>query len=70
MCSGSHDHQMHVCAVYHAIYMECVGVEELKCKLALLFGIQAAHIGHIYMIGPSGIHILVNDEVLLMINNE
>ncbi|XP_076437440.1 transcription factor CP2-like isoform X2 [Babylonia areolata] len=51
-------------SVYHAIYMECVSVQELKCKLASLFGIQASHIGDIFMIGPSGIHILVTDEVL------
>ena len=54
---------MCVCAVYHAVYMDCVGVEELKCKLALLFGIQASQIGDIFMLGPSAIHIMVTDEV-------
>ena len=52
-----------MCAVYHAVYMDCVGIEELKCKLALLFGIQASQIGDIFMLGPSAIHIMVTDEV-------
>ena len=43
--------------------MDCVGIEELKCKLALLFGIQASQIGDIFMLGPSAIHIMVTDEV-------
>ncbi|KAL8565798.1 hypothetical protein ACOMHN_066197 [Nucella lapillus] len=51
--------------VYHAIYMELVNVAELRSKLASLFGIQASHIADIYMIGPSAIHIMVTDEVLL-----
>ena len=50
-------------AVYHALYMDCVGVEELKSKLASLFAIQASQIGDIFMQGPSAIHILVTDEV-------
>lgn len=50
-------------AVYHAVYMDCVGVDELKSKLACLFGIQSHQIGDIFMQGPSGIHIMVTDEV-------
>ncbi|XP_070174610.1 transcription factor CP2-like isoform X2 [Littorina saxatilis] len=51
-------------SVYHAVYMDCVGVVELKCKLASLFGIQATQIGDIFMLGPSSIHVMVTDEVL------
>ncbi|XP_025082076.1 transcription factor CP2-like isoform X2 [Pomacea canaliculata] len=51
-------------SVYHAVYMDCVGVDELKSKLACLFGIQSHQIGDIFMQGPSGIHIMVTDEVL------
>lgn len=51
-------------SVYHAVYMDCMTVEELKCKLAQLFGIQASQIGDIFMLGPSSIHIMVTDEVL------
>ncbi|KAK7497589.1 hypothetical protein BaRGS_00011229 [Batillaria attramentaria] len=51
-------------SVYHAVYIDCVGVDELKCKLASLFGIQSQQIGDIYMLGPSSIHIMVTDEVL------
>ncbi|KAK6182663.1 hypothetical protein SNE40_010293 [Patella caerulea] len=51
-------------SVYHAIYLELMTVIELAQKLALLFGIQTHHIGDIYTQGPSGIHILVTDEVV------
>ena len=49
--------------MYHAVYMDCMTVEELKCKLAQLFGIQSSQIGDIFMLGPSAIHIMVTDEV-------
>ena len=43
--------------------MDRVSVEELKYKLAGLFGIQSSHIGDIFVLGPSSIHIMVTDEV-------
>ncbi|XP_076456307.1 transcription factor CP2-like isoform X2 [Babylonia areolata] len=51
-------------SVYHALYLQRVCVGELQCKLAALFGIQACHIGDMFLQGPSGIHIMVSDEVL------
>ncbi|XP_046542864.1 transcription factor CP2-like isoform X1 [Haliotis rubra] len=50
--------------VYHAVYLEAMTVMELSQKLSLLFGIQRSQIGDIYIQGPSGIHVLVTDEVI------
>ncbi|ESO86835.1 hypothetical protein LOTGIDRAFT_128306 [Lottia gigantea] len=56
-------HFLQFISVYHAVYLEQMTVSELASKLAALFGIQLHHIGDIYTQGPSGIHILVTNEV-------
>ncbi|KAL8558090.1 hypothetical protein ACOMHN_036749 [Nucella lapillus] len=55
---------MMMCAVYHAVYLQSVAVQELRGRLAALFSISPSHVGDIFLLGPSGIHIMVSDEVL------
>lgn len=50
-------------AVYHAIYLEELTAAELTEKLAQLFRVPAQQIQQIYKQGPTGIHVLVSDEV-------
>lgn len=50
-------------SVYHAIYLESLQSRELILKLAQLYNIRPEHILDIYIQGPSGIHILVTDDV-------
>lgn len=50
-------------AVYHAIYLEELTAVELTEKLAQLFSICPQQISQIYKQGPTGIHVLISDEV-------
>lgn len=50
-------------AVYHAIYLEELTAGELTEKLAQLFNISPRQISQIFKQGPTGIHVLVSDEV-------
>jgi len=52
-----------VLAVYHAIYLEELTAVELTEKLAQLFSISSQQISQIYKQGPTGIHVLISDEV-------
>ncbi|MBN3317780.1 TFCP2 factor, partial [Atractosteus spatula] len=49
--------------VYHAIYLEDLTAAELTEKIAQLFSISPRQISQIYKQGPTGIHVLVSDEV-------
>lgn len=49
--------------VYHAIYLEDLTAIELTDKLAQLFNISPRQISQIFKQGPTGIHVLVSDEV-------
>ncbi|MBN3306545.1 TF2L1 protein, partial [Amia calva] len=49
--------------VYHAIYLEDLTAVELTQKIANLYNILPQQIGHVYRQGPTGIHVLVSDEV-------
>uniref|UniRef100_A0A8C0FK62 Transcription factor CP2 n=1 Tax=Bubo bubo TaxID=30461 RepID=A0A8C0FK62_BUBBB len=49
--------------VYHAIYLEELTAVELTEKLAQLFSISSQQISQIYKQGPTGIHVLISDEV-------
>lgn len=50
-------------AVYHAIYLEELTAVELTEKIAQLFSISPHQISQIYKQGPTGIHVLISDEV-------
>ncbi|XP_055998513.1 transcription factor CP2-like isoform X2 [Ostrea edulis] len=51
-------------SVYHALYLEHLTSRELLEKLAKLYNVGASQIGELYCQGPSGIYVLLNDEVL------
>uniref|UniRef100_A0A3Q1M0I7 Transcription factor CP2 n=4 Tax=Pecora TaxID=35500 RepID=A0A3Q1M0I7_BOVIN len=50
--------------VYHAIYLEELTAVELTEKIAQLFSISPCQISQIYKQGPTGIHVLISDEMI------
>uniref|UniRef100_A0A2K6GP45 Transcription factor CP2 n=1 Tax=Propithecus coquereli TaxID=379532 RepID=A0A2K6GP45_PROCO len=50
--------------VYHAIYLEELTAIELTEKIAQLFSISPCQISQIYKQGPTGIHVLISDEMI------
>uniref|UniRef100_A0A7N4NIA1 Transcription factor CP2 n=1 Tax=Sarcophilus harrisii TaxID=9305 RepID=A0A7N4NIA1_SARHA len=50
--------------VYHAIFLEELTTVELTEKIAQLFSISPCQINQIYKQGPTGIHVLISDEMI------
>ncbi|KAF0884295.1 TF2L1 protein, partial [Crocuta crocuta] len=50
-------------AVYHAIFLEELTTLELVEKIANLYSISPQHIHRVYRQGPTGIHVVVSNEV-------
>ncbi|XP_038058376.1 upstream-binding protein 1-like isoform X1 [Patiria miniata] len=50
--------------VYHAVYLELQTLQELRAKLATLYHIPSEHISTILRQGPTGIRVLVSDEMV------
>ncbi|XP_069614723.1 alpha-globin transcription factor CP2 isoform X2 [Ranitomeya imitator] len=50
--------------VYHAIFLEDLTSLELTEKLAQLFNICPHQINQVYKQGPTGIHVLISDEMI------
>uniref|UniRef100_A0A7N8XMC7 Transcription factor CP2 n=1 Tax=Mastacembelus armatus TaxID=205130 RepID=A0A7N8XMC7_9TELE len=57
-------------AVYHAIYLEELTAAELTEKIAQLFNISPRQINQIFKQGPTGIHVLVSDEMIQNFQDE
>ncbi|XP_061852201.1 upstream-binding protein 1 isoform X3 [Colius striatus] len=57
-------------AVYHAIYLEEMAASEVTRKLALAFNIPLHQINQVYRQGPTGIHILVSDQMVQNFQDE
>ncbi|XP_033105766.1 upstream-binding protein 1-like [Anneissia japonica] len=51
-------------SVYHAVYLERPCLEELKLKLSDLYSIAPENISKVIRQGPTGIHVLVSDEMV------
>lgn len=49
--------------VYHAIFLEELTTLELIEKIASLYSIPPQHIHRVYRQGPTGIHVVVSNEV-------
>lgn len=49
--------------VYHAIFLEELTTLELVEKIANLYSISPQHIHRVYQQGPTGIHVVVSNEV-------
>uniref|UniRef100_A0A8C4FGA7 Transcription factor CP2 n=1 Tax=Dicentrarchus labrax TaxID=13489 RepID=A0A8C4FGA7_DICLA len=56
--------------VYHAIYLEELTSAELTEKIAQLFNILPRQINQIFKQGPTGIHVLVSDEMIQNFQDE
>uniref|UniRef100_A0A3Q3H0P3 Transcription factor CP2-like n=3 Tax=Labrus TaxID=30799 RepID=A0A3Q3H0P3_9LABR len=56
--------------VYHAIYLEELTSAELTEKIAQLFNISPLQINQIFKQGPTGIHVLVSDEMIQNFQDE
>uniref|UniRef100_A0A3Q1GRB1 Transcription factor CP2 n=1 Tax=Acanthochromis polyacanthus TaxID=80966 RepID=A0A3Q1GRB1_9TELE len=56
--------------VYHAIYLEELTASELTEKIAQLFNISPRQINQIFKQGPTGIHVLVSDEMIQNFQDE
>ncbi|XP_062314931.1 transcription factor CP2 [Osmerus eperlanus] len=56
--------------VYHAIYLEELTATELTEKIAQLFNISPRQISQIFKQGPTGIHVLVSDEMIQNFQDE
>uniref|UniRef100_A0A8C7UK41 Upstream binding protein 1 n=1 Tax=Oncorhynchus mykiss TaxID=8022 RepID=A0A8C7UK41_ONCMY len=54
---------MGVCAVYHALYLEELTAAELIRKMACVCSVPLGQINQVYRQGPTGIHILLSDQV-------
>ncbi|XP_072253919.1 transcription factor CP2-like protein 1 isoform X3 [Leuresthes tenuis] len=50
--------------IYHALYLEELTLLDLSEKIALLYSISPQQITHIYRQKPTGIHIVVSDEMV------
>uniref|UniRef100_A0A3B3RI37 Transcription factor CP2 n=1 Tax=Paramormyrops kingsleyae TaxID=1676925 RepID=A0A3B3RI37_9TELE len=57
-------------SMYHAVYLEELSAIELAEKIAQLFNISPRQISQIYKQGPTGIHVLVSDEMILNFPDE
>eukprot|EP00073_Rattus_norvegicus_P038074 XP_008764853.1 PREDICTED: upstream-binding protein 1 isoform X2 [Rattus norvegicus] len=56
--------------VYHAIYLEEMVASEVARKLASVFNIPFHQINQVYRQGPTGIHILVSDQMVQNFQDE
>ncbi|XP_053281388.1 transcription factor CP2 isoform X3 [Pleuronectes platessa] len=56
--------------IYHAIYLEELTASELTEKIAQLFNISPRQINQIFKQGPTGIHVLVSDEMIQNFQDE
>lgn len=54
---------LHFCAVYHALYLEELTAAELIRKIACVCGLPLGTINQVYRQGPTGILILLSDQV-------
>ncbi|XP_051824114.1 alpha-globin transcription factor CP2-like [Antechinus flavipes] len=50
--------------VYRAIYLEELTTVELTEKIAQLLSISPSQITQVYRVGPKGIHVLINDQMI------
>ncbi|XP_028847940.1 transcription factor CP2-like protein 1 isoform X2 [Denticeps clupeoides] len=56
--------------VYHAFYLEELTVLKLREKIANLYNIAPQQIHHVYRQGPTGIHVLLSNEMVQNFSEE
>ncbi|XP_076865045.1 upstream-binding protein 1 isoform X2 [Brachyhypopomus gauderio] len=50
--------------IYHALYLEEMTARELTKKISSVLSLPLAHISQVYRQGPTGIHILISDQMV------
>uniref|UniRef100_A0A7N8XXA2 Upstream-binding protein 1 n=1 Tax=Mastacembelus armatus TaxID=205130 RepID=A0A7N8XXA2_9TELE len=58
------------CAVYHALYLEELTAAELIRKMACVCSLPLGKINQVYRQGPTGIHILLSDQMVYNLTDE
>lgn len=56
--------------VYHALYLEELTAAELIRKMAAVCSLPLENINHVYRQGPTGIHILLSDQMVYNLTDE
>ncbi|KAI1901726.1 hypothetical protein AGOR_G00037360 [Albula goreensis] len=56
--------------VYHALYLEEMTASELTRKIATVFSLSLSQISQVYRQGPTGIHILLSDQMVCNLQDE
>ncbi|XP_063308076.1 upstream-binding protein 1 isoform X2 [Pelobates fuscus] len=56
--------------VYHALYLEDINASELTSKMAVVFDIPLHQISSVYRQGPTGIHVVVSDQMVQNFQDE
>lgn len=64
------EHSNSAIYVYHALYLEEMTAAELTRKIASVFNISLNQIIQVYRQGPTGIHILVSDQMVYNFQDE
>uniref|UniRef100_A0A8C5BSH1 Upstream binding protein 1 n=1 Tax=Gadus morhua TaxID=8049 RepID=A0A8C5BSH1_GADMO len=62
--------ELRVCAVYHALYLEDLTAAELIRKMASVCNLPLCTINQVYRQGPTGIHILLSDQMVYNLPDE
>ncbi|XP_027691723.1 upstream-binding protein 1 [Vombatus ursinus] len=68
--AGHGDHSNGAVYVYHAIYLEEMAASEVTRKLASAFNVPLHQINQVYRQGPTGIHVLLSDQVVQNFQDE
>ncbi|XP_061110787.1 upstream-binding protein 1 isoform X3 [Conger conger] len=56
--------------VYHALYLEEMTASELTRKIASVFNLPLSQISQVYRQGPTGIHIVLSDQMVYNLQDE
>ncbi|KAK6491680.1 upstream-binding protein 1 isoform X3 [Huso huso] len=64
------EHSNSAIYVYHALYLEEMTATELTRKIASVFNISLNQINQVYRQGPTGMHILVSDQMVYNFQDE
>ncbi|XP_023659617.2 upstream-binding protein 1 isoform X1 [Paramormyrops kingsleyae] len=64
------DERFGTLAVYHALYLEEMTACELTRKIAAVFGLSLTQVKQVFRQGPTGIHILLSDQMVYNLPDE
>uniref|UniRef100_A0A8C9W9P6 Upstream-binding protein 1 n=1 Tax=Scleropages formosus TaxID=113540 RepID=A0A8C9W9P6_SCLFO len=67
---GAAKHSASTIHVYHALYLEEMTALELTRKMACVLNLSLARVNQVYRQGPTGIHVLLSDQVSCSITRQ